>query len=112
MVFPSIKPLNPGHLLVVPKQHMASVAQLDDATVAHMMVIANQMNRALRVSGLECQGVNYHLSDGLAAGQAVFHVHLHVYPRFEGDPIGIYPDHAIALASELERVASQIKSCL
>lgn len=80
-----IQPVNPGHVLVIPNRHAASLAELDPESGAHMFKVAQRVARALRESGLRCEGVNLFLADGEAAGQDVFHVHLHVFPRYRGD---------------------------
>lgn len=84
-----IQPVNPGHMLVFPKKCAALVIELDDEVIAHMFKIARKMNYALRRSGLKCEGVNYFLADGEAAGQEISHVHLHVFPRYKNDGFGL-----------------------
>ena len=94
LAFLDIKPVNEGHLLIVPKQHVALINELDDDTVSAMLVVAQRLNGALRQSGLRCEGVNYFLADGEASGQEVFHLHLHLFPRFRDDGFGfIFPAH-------------------
>ena len=83
--FMDIQPINPGHVLVIPNQEIASLADLDEDTGAHLFRIGHRIAKALRNSGLKCEGVNMFLADGQAAKQDVFHVHLHVFPRFRGD---------------------------
>jgi len=83
--FMDIRPVVEGHLLVVPKTHAACLAELDDAEGARMFAVGKRMAQALRRSGLRCEGVNLYLADGKAAGQTVFHMHLHVLPRYIGD---------------------------
>jgi histidine triad (HIT) family protein len=85
MAFLDIQPVNPGHVLVIPKTHASSLADLDPEDAMHMLRVAQIIDRALRKSELRCEGVNLFLADGRAAGQDVEHVHLHVFPRFEGD---------------------------
>ena len=87
--FMDIQPVNPGHLLVVPVRHAAQLADLDAPTAGRMMQLAQRLAAALRASGLRCEGVNLLLADGKAAMQEVFHVHLHVFPRFAGDGFGL-----------------------
>ena len=89
LAFMDIRPVTPGHTLVVPIQHAASLAELDEATFGHLSQGAQHVAAALRRSGLQCEGVNLFLADGVAAGQEVFHVHLHVLPRFRGDGFGL-----------------------
>jgi histidine triad (HIT) family protein len=89
MAFMDIRPVTPGHLLVVPLAHAASLADLDPATGGHLFVVAQQVAAAIRKSGLRADGMNLYLADGEAAGQEVLHVHLHVFPRFAGDGFGL-----------------------
>lgn len=90
--FMDIQPVNAGHALVVPVKPAASLSDLDDATAAHMMVVAKHIAAAIRKSGYPCEGVNLFLADGEAAGQEVMHAHLHVYPRFTHDGFGFKYD--------------------
>ena len=83
--FMDINPVNRGHVLVVPNRHTAEVTGLTEAEAARIFVIARCINAALRQSGLKCEGVNFFLADGEAAGQEVFHAHLHIFPRFSRD---------------------------
>jgi histidine triad (HIT) family protein len=87
--FLDIHPVNPGHLLVVPRRHAGGLADLDPEDAAAVMRAARRLAGAVRRSGLECDGVNLHLADGEAAGQEIDHVHLHVIPRRRGDGFGL-----------------------
>ena len=87
--FMDIQPVNPGHLLVVPVRHATYLADTDADTAAHLMRIAHRLAAALRRSSVRCEGVNLFLADGAAAMQEVFHVHLHVFPRFANDGFGL-----------------------
>ncbi len=87
-VFLDIRPVNEGHLLVIPTDHADSLANLDPGVGGQLFAVAQRAAAALRDSGIRCEGVNLHLADGEAAGQEVFHVHLHVIPRFRGDGAG------------------------
>ena len=89
LAFMDIRPVNAGHVLVVPRLHAASLAEVDDGTAAHMFVVAKRLAGALRSSGVCCEGINLFLADGRVAGQEVPHVHLHVVPRYEGDGFGL-----------------------
>jgi histidine triad (HIT) family protein len=83
--FMDIHPVNPGHVLVVPVAHSELLAGVDTNTLGHMLSMAQRLDSALRLSGLQCEGVNLFLADGRLAGQEVPHVHLHVIPRYRGD---------------------------
>lgn len=106
-----IQPLTPGHVLVLPREHAAGLSDLDERTGAHLFKIALRTQRALRGSGLRCDGVNLFLADGEAAGQEVFHVHLHVLPRFEGDGFGlVYERSSRPRREDLDAAAARIRS--
>ncbi len=87
--FMDIRPINAGHVLVVPEVHASRLADLPEETGAHMFCTAQKIAAALYESGLDCEGVSLSLADGEAAGQDVFHVHLHVFPRYHGDGFGL-----------------------
>lgn len=114
VAFMDIKPVTPGHLLVVPLDHAARLADLDGAAAAHLMEVGHLLAAALRGSGLRCEGINFFLADGEAAGQEVFHVHLHVLPRFQGDGVSLRfgPDHVERSRAELERCAHSVVRAL
>jgi histidine triad (HIT) family protein len=86
--FMDLYPINPGHLLVVPNAHVSYLDRLNPATGAHIFKIAQVMAAALRRSSIKCEAINLFLADGEVAGQEVFHVHLHVVPRYKGDGFG------------------------
>jgi histidine triad (HIT) family protein len=88
LAFMDIRPVNPGHLLVIPKKHVASLSELNADECGRLFAAAHKLAAAVRESGVRCEGVNLHLADGKAAGQEVFHVHAHVFPRFTGDGFG------------------------
>jgi histidine triad (HIT) family protein len=90
MAFMDIQPVNEGHLLVVPRIHAASLAGLDASSGCHLFGLAMDLSEAVRRSGVRCEGINLFLADGEAAGQEIFHVHLHVIPRFHGDGFGMH----------------------
>jgi histidine triad (HIT) family protein len=110
-----IRPVNPGHVLVIPTTHASGLAELDEESGAHMFKVAQRVAGALRRSGLRCEGINFFLADGRVAGQEVFHVHLHVIPRYTGDGFGLRfgPHYGQRPArAELDRIADQIQDSL
>ena len=115
LAFLDIGPLAEGHVLVIPNQHAAYLADLEEETGAHMFRIAQRTAAALRVSGVQCEGVNFFLADGEAAMQDVFHVHLHVFPRYQGDGFGLKlsPEYyTLPERSELDGIAEDIRNAL
>jgi diadenosine tetraphosphate (Ap4A) HIT family hydrolase len=92
VVFMSLHPVTPGHLLVVPREHAVGLEDLDRVTGAHVWSVAHDMARALRRSSMRCEGINVFLCDGEVAFQTVLHFHLHVIPRYAGDGWNLPPD--------------------
>lgn len=112
MAFMDIRPLTPGHALVIPKVHAAHLADLPPEAGMKAFETSRKVAEALRASGLRCEGVNLHLADGEVAGQEIFHVHIHVIPRFEGDGFGLRvpPDYGgSASREELDRAAERVR---
>ncbi len=114
VAFMDLRPINPGHVLVVPRQHAALVGELDDASAETMWRLARRCAAALRLSGLRLEGLNFFLADGEAAGQEVFHTHLHVIPRSRGDGFGFRfpPGYSVRPRPELEDAAARIRAAL
>jgi diadenosine tetraphosphate (Ap4A) HIT family hydrolase len=111
VAFMDLRPITPGHLLVVPRAHADGLAGLDSEDGAQMFRVARGAAAAMRRSALRCDGVNLFLADGEAAGQEVFHVHLHVVARFEGDEFGLLlpPDYGARPRSELDAAAAALR---
>ena len=78
-------PATTGHLLVVPRAHAEGLEELDLSAGSHIWSVAHDLARALRRSGIRCEGINLLVCDGQAAMQTVSHFHLHVIPRFRDD---------------------------
>ena len=110
-----IQPVNPGHLLVIPQRHAAYLADLSEEEGAQMFRVARRLAAALRLSGVQSEGINFFLADGEAAGQEVFHAHLHVFPRYGGDGFGLkFPQRYFQKPgrAELDEVAEKIRRAL
>lgn len=115
MAFMDNNPITPGHLLVIPKKHAQSLSDLPQSTGGHIFRVGMRLAAALRQSRVRCEGINFLLADGREAGQQVFHVHLHVVPRYAGDGFGFRRSlqlEGTASRDELERVAADIRHVL
>ena len=112
VVFMDLHPVTPGHVLVVPREHTVGLEDLDAATSAHVWSVGHAMARALRRSGMRCEGINVLLCDGEVAFQTVFHFHLHVIPRYAGDGWTINPDPKERERSLLDSDAQAIKAAV
>jgi diadenosine tetraphosphate (Ap4A) HIT family hydrolase len=111
VAFMDLRPVTPGHLLVVPRAHADGLPDLEPDDGAQMFRVGQAAAAAVRRSSLRCEGVNLFLADGEAAGQEVFHVHLHVVPRFDGDGFGLLlpPEYGIRPRSELDGAAAALR---
>ncbi len=85
LAFLDIRPFTRGHTLVIPKQHFVDLTDTPAATLAGMIAVGQRIAQAARASGLHADGNNLAINDGRAAFQSVFHIHLHVVPRRDGD---------------------------
>ena len=83
--FMDIQPITTGHVLVIPNERAASLSELPITTGAEIFKVGQSVAAAIRKSNLQCEGINLFLADGVAAGQTVFHVHLHIFPRYKND---------------------------
>lgn len=81
-------PASKGHALILPKTHAANLYELPDELAGKAMILAKRMGAKLS-SALECDGLNVVQNNGEAAGQTVFHFHIHLIPRNQGDGIGV-----------------------
>jgi diadenosine tetraphosphate (Ap4A) HIT family hydrolase len=82
-----IRPFTRGHTLVIPKKHTVDLTDTQADTVAEMVRIGQRIAKAARNSELKADGNNIAINDGKAAFQSVFHIHLHVVPRRNGDKL-------------------------
>ncbi|MFB6085163.1 MAG: HIT family protein [Halorientalis sp.] len=87
LAFMDIAPVTEGHALVIPTAHSAGLDGLDPDTGGRLFRVGQRIAAALRASDVPTEGINLFLADGEVAGQEVFHVHLHVIPRTEGDSV-------------------------
>ena len=89
--FRAILDVNPaarGHVIILPKKHAANIFELEEAEAAKVFPIAKKIATAL-MKTYHCDGVNILQNNGEAAGQTVFHLHVHVVPRYYGDGVNI-----------------------
>jgi diadenosine tetraphosphate (Ap4A) HIT family hydrolase len=112
VAFLDLHPINEGHVLIVPRKHAASIGEVDEIAAVAMWSLARRVAAGLRASGLRCEAINLFLADGAAAGQEVFHSHLHVIPRWQGDGFRIeFPPHygAAAERKTLDDIAARLR---
>jgi len=110
IAFLDIAPIGTGHTLIVPKQHSRNIFDASHETLGNLISIAQKIAHAIqKTTGAE--GVNIHMNNEEVAGQAVFHTHIHVIPRFREDEIIQWKGHPYP-DGEMKKVAEKIKMAL
>ncbi|MCF4121281.1 HIT family protein [Antribacter sp. KLBMP9083] len=102
-------PATYGHVLVVPKQHVVDLFDIPDEVFGQVMAAAKRVADALRDS-CAASGINLVHASGRAADQTVFHFHVHVVPRYDGDSIVVFP--RLADPSRANEVAERLRTAL
>jgi histidine triad (HIT) family protein len=78
-----IRPIDEGHTLVIPKTHYENLYEIPDEEVAYLFKIVKKVASAVQ-KGIHAEGISIFQNNGRAAGQVIFHVHVHIVPRYEG----------------------------
>lgn len=104
-------PASKGHALILPKNHFKDICDADTDTAGKLFPLAGKIGQAMK-KGLGASGFNVVQNNGTSAGQTVFHLHVHVIPRYEGGPemVAWAPGHVEA--EELAQTADKIKDAL
>ena len=108
IAFMDINPATRGHALVIPRAHTADLIEIGDADLAATMVAARRLAARMRET-LQPAGFNLVNACGAAAWQTVFHFHVHVVPRYEGDPLELPWVPAPGDPDEIAAAADQIR---
>jgi len=111
LAFMELGQVNPGHVLVASKAHAASVYELDDGQAAAVFRAAARVARAVRVA-FDPPGLSIYQANGAPAGQTVFHFHLHVLPRHDGDGMQLVWPVKNPPRDQLEAHAARIRAAL
>jgi histidine triad (HIT) family protein len=111
IAFLDIHPLNPGHALVVPRKHYTSMVEMPPEEVGRVFVsVAKVMRGVMKASNAD--GINIGQSNGRAASQEVFHMHVHVIPRYIHELPGGFPERKTASDADLEQIGRKIKAAM
>lgn len=101
--FLDITQVTPGHTLVIPKTHVANIFEYDEDLATKVMTKLPKISRAVRRAFPDMLGLNILNNNGQAAGQTVFHSHIHLIPRYQGDSDGFgwsFADNSKSYTSE------------
>lgn len=110
LAFLDIRPVARGHVLVIPKRHSTDLDTLDPSTGQAVFGAGQRIAKALRRSDLRADGANLVLNDGKAAFQTVFHTHLHVVPRWNGDKLRFAAGFLTRRPKDQEATAEAIRA--
>ncbi len=95
VVIMDVYPLSEGHCMVIPKQHVQRLGELNQAMQQRLFELGARAMQAVQACGLGQQGINVLLNDGPAANQTVPHLHLHIIPRKPRDLLSTLPRLAL-----------------
>lgn len=104
-------PASKGHALILPKEHFKDVTELDEKLAAKVLPLGAKIGTAMK-NALGCAGFNLVQNNGEAAGQTVFHFHVHVIPRYEGGPSMVTWTPGEEAPEVLAETAAKIKAAL
>ena len=110
LAFLDIKPVNKGHTLVIPKVHYQDTLDVPEELFMKMMATVKKIGHAFK-DGLGVTNFNIGMNNGPAAGQVVFHAHIHVMPRHVGDGFELWKGTDYA-PEEIQKIGSQLKNAL
>ncbi len=110
LAFLDIRPVNPGHTLVIPKDHFENIYTLPDETMARLGLAVKKVALAVK-HGMDADGINLAMNNEAPAGQVIFHAHVHVIPRIAEDGLKLWPQKEYK-EGEAESVAETIRKSL
>jgi histidine triad (HIT) family protein len=103
--------VNPGHTLVAVKKHAENLYELEDAQAAAVAHASRRVARAIR-EAFKPEGLSVYQANGKAAGQTVFHFHVHLLPRHAGDGMELTWPVKNPPRDKLEEIAAKIRAVL
>lgn len=111
LAFLDIAPVNIGHVLVIPKKHFANIYETPEETLVQMIKVSKKIAHAVK-SETKADGVNITMNNEPAAGQVVFHTHIHIIPRLKADGFGLWHGKRTYSEGEANEVAKKIIGAL
>ena len=111
MAILDINPANPGHILLVTKEHYSIMPQIPDEEVSHIFKAAKSLSNSM-LRSVDAQGTNIIVANGIAAGQRAQHFMVHIIPRKENDGVGFILPQNTMEHSEIENIGNKLISSL
>ncbi len=107
LAFLNIKPVNLGHALVISKEHFSNIYETPDEVLSAMIKTTKKLSIAIK-KAVNADGINIAMNNNLAAGQVIFHSHLHIIPRFSNDGHELWHGKEVYKENEISEVARKI----
>ncbi|MCK9352021.1 MAG: HIT family protein [Candidatus Paceibacterota bacterium] len=107
--FLSISPNNHGHTLVIPKKHFRNMLDMDEKTASDLALAVRKISKGV-FEGSKAEGLNIIMNNESSAGQAVFHAHMHIIPRFTDDGLRSWEKNVPYENGEATQIAENIKA--
>jgi len=111
IAFLDIKPLNLGHVLVIPKAHSVDIFDIPASELSDVHKVVQLVSGAIK-KATNADGISIIQQNGRAAGQDIFHLHVHVVPRFEGQKMPRFSDLKEVDRTKLDDIAKKIRKLL
>lgn len=111
LCFLDIRPLNLGHTLVIPKIHYVDIFDVPEELLSRIYEITKLVSSAVK-KATKADGISIIQQNGKAAGQDIFHLHVHVVPRFEGQKLPNFSELKVVERSKLEDMAKKVRQYL
>ena len=111
LAFLDIRPLNLGHTLVIPKEHYVDIFDTPENTICNVHKISKYIAPPIK-KATNANGISIIQQNGKAAGQDIFHLHVHVVPRFEGQKMPRFSDLKEVERAKLDDMAQKIRKLL
>jgi len=108
LAFMDIRPVHEGHTLIIPKLHYVEVSDTPDEVLANTYIVTKRISVAVK-KVTHADGISIVQQNGKAAGQDIFHMHVHVIPRFHEKKMPHFSELAVVSREELDKVAERIK---
>lgn len=106
-----IHPLNPGHTLVIPKKHYTNMLEMPTEEAGRVFVSVSKVMKGVQKASA-ADGISIGQSNGRAASQEIFHMHVHIIPRFNHEMMSGFPNRKQTHRAELNEIGKKIRSAI
>jgi len=111
LAFLDIHPLNPGHTLVIPKKHYTNMLDMTSEQAGRVFASVNKVMKGVQKAS-RADGISIGQSNGKAASQEVFHMHVHIIPRFNHEMMSGFPNRKQTHRAELDEIGRKIRTAM